>query len=85
MGDTIELADLPPAVRDFVPDPARPLRDNLPAGGLDLEAMISDIEQEYIRQALERAHYSQLKAASLLGLNARSLRYRLQKYGINAD
>ncbi len=83
-GETIELHDLPPAIREFTPVPAH-AEDNLPPAGIDLESLVATIEMDYIRQALERAHYSQLKAASLLGMTPRSLRYRLQKYGLNAD
>jgi len=83
-GETIELHDLPPVIREFTPEPAH-AEDSFPPTGIDLESMVSRIEMDYIRQALERTHYSQLKAASLLGMTTRSLRYRLQKYGLNAD
>ncbi|HEO72340.1 MAG TPA: hypothetical protein ENN80_13860, partial [Candidatus Hydrogenedentes bacterium] len=36
-------------------------------------------------QAIEKTRHSQKKAAQLLGLTARSLRYRLQKYGLDSD
>ena len=83
-GETIELQDLPPAVREFTEIPAQP-EDDLPPTGIDLESLVARIEMDYIRQALEHSHYSQLKAASLLGMTPRSLRYRLQKYGINSE
>ena len=83
-GEAIELQDLPPAVREFTSIPA-PSEENLPLAGIDLESLVAGIEMDYIRQALERSHYSQLKAASLLGMTPRSLRYRLQKYGINSE
>ena len=82
--EAIGFHDLPPAIRDYAPESAH-TEDNLPQTGIDLEALVARIEVDYIRQALERAHYSQLKAASLLGMTPRSLRYRLQKYGLNAD
>jgi DNA-binding NtrC family response regulator len=84
VGDSIELHDLPPVLREYSPEPAL-AEDDLPPTGIDLEALVARIEMDYIRQALERAHYSQLRAASLLGMTPRSLRYRLQKYGLNAD
>lgn len=83
-GDTITLDDLPPNVRDFSPALAREALA-LPDEGIDMEARIADIEINLIRQALERAHYSQKKAAELLGLTPRSLRYRLQKYGLETE
>lgn len=83
-GDRIEADDLPPSVREHVPQAEPDGAALLPVGGLNLEDRISDIERAYIQQALERTHYSQMRAASLLGLTPRSLRYRLQKYGLNA-
>jgi two-component system response regulator PilR (NtrC family) len=82
--EAIELHDLPPVIREYTPEPAR-AEDNFPPAGIDLESLVAGIEMDYIRQALERTHYSQLKAASLLGMTPRSLRYRLQKHGLNAD
>jgi len=82
--DTIGFQDLPPAIRNYAPESAHQ-EGTLPATGIDLEALVEKIEVDYIRQALETARYSQLKAASLLGMTPRSLRYRLQKYGLNAD
>ncbi len=82
--ESIGVTDLPPAIRDYAPESIH-IEDNLPQTGIDLEALVAKIEVDYIRQALERARYSQLKAASLLGMTPRSLRYRLQKYGLNAD
>ena len=54
----------------------------LPEGGIELEELIADTEKELIHQALRRAKHSQKGAAKLLGLTARSLRYRLKKYGL---
>jgi two-component system response regulator PilR (NtrC family) len=83
-GEAIEPHDLPPVIREYAPEPVLD-EDCLPPAGIDLESLVAKIERDYIRQALERVHYSQLKAASLLGMTPRSLRYRLQKYGLNAD
>lgn len=57
----------------------------LPDEGVDIEAITAEMEMNLIKQALERARYSQKKAAHLLGLTPRSLRYRLQKYGMRYD
>lgn len=83
-GAQIEIEDLPLNVREFVERPA-PDVSELPENGVDLEALIAGIETSLIQQALEKAHYSQKRAAQLLGLTARSLRYRLQKYGMEAE
>jgi two-component system, NtrC family, response regulator PilR len=75
----IELSDLPRNIREAAA-PSVPEVADLPAEGLDLEAMVAEIEMSLLKQALEKSHFSQKKAAELLGLSARSLRYRLQKY-----
>jgi transcriptional regulator with PAS, ATPase and Fis domain len=40
------------------------------------------VEQNRIRQTLERARGNKSKAAELLGLSRHTLLYRLEKYGI---
>ncbi len=80
----IELEDLPHNVRDFVAAP-KMVPTELPTGGVDLEALVAELEANLIRQALHQGKYSQKRAAELLSLTARSLRYRLRKYGLDAD
>ncbi|MCP4644148.1 MAG: sigma-54-dependent Fis family transcriptional regulator [bacterium] len=82
--DRIAATDLPKNVLEFVADPESAPHD-LPAQGLDLEAYVADIEKRLIGQALQASKYSQKKAASLLSLTPRSLRYRLQKYGLDSQ
>ncbi|MCX5724067.1 MAG: sigma-54 dependent transcriptional regulator [Nitrospirae bacterium] len=55
---------------------------DLPVDGVDLEGLINGIERNLLVQALERAKWVKKKAARLLKLNARSFRYRLEKYAI---
>lgn len=83
-GDKIGVGDLPQHVRDFVHAPEAATAE-LPPGGLDLESFVAGIETNLIKHALERAHYSHKKAAELLGLSARSFRYRLRKYKLESD
>ena len=82
--EKIEVDDLPPQLRELQSE-----KNMLPViseeQGIDLEAVVSNFESNYIRQALEMSHYSQQKAAKLLGLTPRSLRYRLEKYGMAAE
>ncbi len=82
--DTIDVAELPHNISHYVPR-AQSAYTDLPPQGVDLEALIAEIEMKLIEQALNRTRHSQKKAAHLLGLTARSLRYRLQKYGIGSD
>jgi Nif-specific regulatory protein len=53
----------------------------LPAGGI----VLAEMEKEFIRQALERAHQNKSQAAKLLGLSRTQLRTRLKHYGLESD
>ena len=50
---------------------------------IDLEKELAQIERHCLTQALEQSQGKKKTAASLLGLNFRSLRYRLKKYGLS--
>ncbi|MBI2424992.1 MAG: sigma-54-dependent Fis family transcriptional regulator [Candidatus Hydrogenedentes bacterium] len=75
-GAIITLADLPEKLHS--PEPVSG-DFSLPTGGLVLE----DLEQELIRQALERSGGSIKEAAELLGLTYKTLQYRLKKHEID--
>ncbi|HDS15941.1 MAG TPA: sigma-54-dependent Fis family transcriptional regulator [Proteobacteria bacterium] len=77
----IEFATLPPVVQQKAPY-SSPTRTILPATGLDLEEIVTQLEIDLIKQALAQCQGNKTKAATLLGLSFRSLRYRLDKYGI---
>ncbi|WP_293369715.1 sigma-54 dependent transcriptional regulator [Nevskia sp.] len=53
-----------------------------PAAAADLEGQMEDIERRAIIEALEKARYNKTKAAALLGMSFRSLRYRIKKLNI---
>ena len=57
----------------------------LPPEGINLEETLEGIERSLIRQALDRTRGVRTRAAGLLGLTFRSLRYRLQKLGMAAE
>ncbi len=85
LDNQIGLDDLPENLSSYQPDrdvASSPLAAVVPDGGMDMEQLIADLEIDLIQQALEKGRYSQKRAASLLGLTARSLRYRLQKYDL---
>ena len=48
----------------------------------DLEGQMEEMERRAIREALEKARYNKTKAAALLGMSFRSLRYRIKKLNI---
>lgn len=85
-GAQLELSDLPAefaacAPRDTAsPKPGALAAFDLPAAGLDLE----QLEQHLLKQALERARGNRTRAARLLGLNRDRIRYRIQKFGLEA-
>ena len=47
-----------------------------------LPEMVAEFEKTLIKKALEKTNYVQVKAASLLGIDEKSLRYKRKKYGI---
>ena len=68
---------LEPGMRQIPPDLA-----TLPETGLDLRVHIAAIEEQLIRQALERSSGVVARAARLLGLRRTTLVEKLRKYGI---
>ena len=50
--------------------------------GEKLGDALEDIERDAIVRALEQTRYNKTKAAQLLGMTFRSLRYRIKKLGI---
>jgi two-component system response regulator PilR (NtrC family) len=73
----------PEQVRECLPRSSEdPITMALPPNGVDLEGMIAAIERDFLLKALQRTHGVKKDAASLLGLDFRSFRYRLSKYGI---
>ncbi len=54
----------------------------VPSGGMDLEKTVEDFEKAMITDALRKSGGVKKKAAELLGLSFRSMRYKLSKYEI---
>ena len=83
-----------PAETPAPADPARQNTDTCPQGlqlpseigsGLQLEALLEEVEKHYLEKALNLAGGVKKDAALLLGLTFRSFRYRLQKLGLDKD
>ena len=55
---------------------------DIPSEGIDLEEEVGKLEKHLILKALERTNGEMKKAAQLLNIPYRSIRYRLEKYGI---
>ncbi len=65
-------ADIPVAV-----NPSLPINEKIP-----LEDYLESVEREVIQKALEKTKHNKTKAAQLLGITFRALRYRLKKLGM---
>lgn len=52
--------------------------------GLDLEKVIGQMEKEILIKAIHKANGVKKKAAKLLGITFRSMRYRCDKYGLTS-
>jgi transcriptional regulator with PAS, ATPase and Fis domain len=79
-GAIIRLEDVPLRIALARTEPA----SLLPTGDLDLPAFLENLERELLRRALERAPGNKAQAARSLGLSREALRYKLQKYGLDA-
>ncbi len=80
--DEVHPENLPPSVMQ--PAAASlPQTWEVPPEGLNLEAVIAQIEQALLKDALAKADGVQTRAAQLLGINFRSFRYRARKYGLD--
>ncbi|MCK4418744.1 helix-turn-helix domain-containing protein [Candidatus Aerophobetes bacterium] len=54
----------------------------LPSGRLSLKERVGELEKELVTGALEEIGWVQTKAAKLLGITRRIIRYKMGKYGI---
>jgi len=77
--EVISVEDLP--FRDMQEDRAEGLKAE---EGL-LRGSIEDLEKKLIVDAMEKADDHQTRAAELLGISERMLRYKLKKYGLKAS
>lgn len=78
--DLIDVGDLPRKVRE------RMYSENdsgLKSSTLGFEAAEKRFETEIIVKALKKANYVQTKAAEILGISRRILKYKMDKLGIN--
>jgi len=80
-GDAILPQDLPLEVQEFSEQSCL----TLPSGKFSLKERVAYLEKELITAALEEKHWTQTKAARLLGISRRVMRYKMEKYGIEVD
>jgi two-component system response regulator PilR (NtrC family) len=60
-----------------------PIDIEIPNEGIDLEKMVEELERTLLLKALDKTKGIKKKAAELLRINFRSMRYRLEKYGLD--
>src|SRR5262249_26955489 len=78
-GCIIGADDLPEVRAPRLPSEPSP---ELPPEGVDLDRLLTDYERGWVLRALDQAGGIRKRAATLLGISFRSLRYRLEKLGI---
>jgi DNA-binding NtrC family response regulator len=79
--ENIELDDLPPnIVEDDKPQTLTPTQ--LPEGGVDMPAVVADIERQMIGQAMSRSTGVKARAAELLGINRTTLVEKMKRLGL---
>jgi two-component system response regulator PilR (NtrC family) len=64
-------------------DKVAPLDGSLGTRGLALHDFLDQVEREAITKALEATRFNKTAAAKLLGITFRSLRYRLDRLGMD--
>jgi two-component system response regulator PilR (NtrC family) len=62
-----------------------PIDLEIPSEGIDLEKIVEDLEKNLLLKALGKTKGIKKRAAELLHINFRSMRYRLEKYGLNQE
>ena len=75
----IEVGDLPPDLQVAAEDSSQPSLD-LPEQGVDLPALVAQIEKEMIDRALARTDNNKGAAARLLGLKRTTLVEKLKRF-----
>jgi len=84
IGPTIEEHTIDECLQRGIPYKVSVSTD-IPAGGVDLEGFLMDIEKNFLIKALNMSRGVKKDAAELLHLDLRSLRYRLVKYNLSRD
>jgi two-component system response regulator PilR (NtrC family) len=83
--NVISIDSLPPNLtKNVTPEPSQGgfLPQSLPEEGAVLDTEMDRLEKSYLLKALEATGGNRTEAAKLLNISFRSLRYRLQKHGI---
>jgi DNA-binding NtrC family response regulator len=82
-GEVLEIADLPPAI--VRASELETLGDSVRTGQLGFETALGNFEKTLIVEALARADGNQTRAAEQLQITRRSLKLKMDRYGIEAS
>ena len=82
--ERIDETDLPRLRQPPAVTAAETIGNEIPTEGFDLERVLTDFERTIVLKGLEQAGGVRKRAAQLLGISFRSLRYRLAKLGLDA-
>lgn len=80
----------PDAIPEHIREPLKPRFETLGkeiawnAAGVKIDEILGNIEREFLLKAIEQAKSVKRDAARLLGITMRSLRYRLEKFGLDS-
>ncbi len=80
--DVIRLSSLPQQIVS-TPNEKAPIID-LPEKGIDLQKHLDEIAKRLIFLSLERTNWNQTKAAKLLNISFRSMRYYVKKFNLKS-
>lgn len=81
---------LPEGLPDHIREPLKPRFETLGkeiawnVAGVRLDDILASVEREFILKALEQSKNVKRDAARLLAVTMRSLRYRLEKFGLDS-
>ena len=81
-GEVLEIGDLPPAI--LRAGELSTLGDSVRSGKLGFDAALANFEKMLILEALARADGNQTRAAEQLQITRRSLKLKMDRYGIAA-
>ena len=68
---------------ETLPQDTSVVQTNTTNNGLPLQDYLDRLEKESIVKALEKSKYNRTAAAKLLGITVRSMRYRIERLGLN--
>ncbi len=84
-GSAILLEDLPEKMRGKIAPVEVSSELRFPPDGVDIDGILNQLEQQWLKAALDAADGNKTRAAQLLNISFRSFRYRLAKHGMGGE